>query len=101
MFIQTWDTCSQIFASGIDELSAIEIIAALFPPTSRSENETIAYVQQQLCEEQRLRELFHFPNGTVANDVHDELCNLTSDQFYSFAELFVQDFSWTKFTSEV
>lgn len=91
----------QIFAGGVDELSAIDVFAALFPMTSMPENETLEYVRQQVCDEQRLKELFHFPNDTVADDVHNELCNLTTDQFDTLINQFVQDFSWTQLELEV
>lgn len=85
----------------MNETSAIEILADLFPMTSMSENDTITYIRQQICDEKRLKELFYFPNETVADDVHDEICNLTADQFYILADMFVQDFNWNTFVTEV
>ena len=85
----------------MNQTSAIDVLAALFPMTTMSQNDTITYVRQQVCDERRLKEIFYFENDTVADDVHDELCNLTTDQFETLADLFVQDFSWTQFDKEV
>lgn len=91
----------QLFVSSLNESSLITIVASLLPPTFVSENDTISYIRQEVCNETRLKEIFYFPNKSVSDRVHDELCGLSPDQFYTLAEDFVQDFDPVAFEEEV
>ncbi|XP_052284173.1 phospholipid-transporting ATPase ABCA1-like isoform X3 [Dreissena polymorpha] len=60
-------------------------------------NATIDNVRTNICDEDRLDEILHFPNKTVSDWVHDELCNLTVTQFQNVFETFLEDFNTTGF----
>ncbi|XP_045158186.2 phospholipid-transporting ATPase ABCA1-like isoform X2 [Mercenaria mercenaria] len=91
----------QLFVNGLNETSLINIVASLVPPTFVSENDTISYIRQEVCNETRLKEIFYFPNQTMSDRVHDELCGLSPDQFYTLVDDFVQDFDPVAFEQEI
>ena len=91
----------QIFVDRLNETSLINIVASLVPPVYVSENDTIAYIRQEICNETRLDEIFYFPNQTMSQRVHDELCGLSPDQFFTLVDDFVEDFDPVAFEEEV
>lgn len=85
----------------MNDTSLVATVASLFPPTFESENATISYIRQEVCNETRLKEIFYFPNKSMSDKVHEELCGLSPDQFYTLANDFVQDFDVVAFEKEV
>lgn len=64
-------------------------------------NSVIENVRTNICVEDRLDEILHFPNKTASDWVHDELCNLTVTQFQNVFEIFLADFNTTGFLGSV
>ncbi|XP_060560202.1 phospholipid-transporting ATPase ABCA1-like [Ruditapes philippinarum] len=91
----------QIFVDQLNETSLINIVASLVPPVFVSENDTIAFIRQEVCNETRLDEIFYFPNQSMSHRVHDELCSLSTDQFFLLVDDFVEDFDLVAFEEEV
>ena len=66
-----------------------------------SRDQLAQYVQAEVCNKTRLKEIFWFPNETVSDDVHRELCNLSTDQFIQLGNDFVNLFDWPIFLEAV
>lgn len=91
----------QIFVGGLNESSLITLVSSLLPPTFVSENDTLLYIRQEVCNETRLKEIFHFPSSEMSDKVHDELCNLSPQDFITLGNDFVQDFDQAAFLEEL
>ena len=83
----------------MDELSLLTIIGDFMPPNyaSMTRDQVAQYVRAEVCNETRLKEIFWFPNKTVSDDVHSELCGLSTDQFIELGNDFVNAFSLPEF----
>ena len=83
----------------MDELSLLTIIGDFMPPNyaSMTRDQVAQYVRAEVCNETRLKEIFWFPNKTVSDDVHSELCALSTDQFIELGNDFVNAFSLPEF----
>ena len=63
--------------------------------------EQAQYIRSEICDKQRLDEVFWFPNATVSDNVHRELCNLSTDQLIELGNDFATSFNVMEFLLSV
>ncbi|XP_052776388.1 phospholipid-transporting ATPase ABCA1-like isoform X2 [Mya arenaria] len=96
-----------ILDEGLDPISAFFIVDAFLAEvpsiiqsgtdTSAIVNEITDTIRTDVCDQNGLDQILHFPNETVSKYVHDELCNLTTQQFREVFDAFIQDFNTSAF----
>ncbi|WAR23494.1 ABCA1-like protein [Mya arenaria] len=92
-----------VLKEGLDPISAFFIVNAFRskdPSVIQSGTDTSAIVNDitdtirtDVCNQNGLDQILRFPNETVSKYVHDQLCNLTTQQFREVFHAFLQDFN--------
>lgn len=93
----------RLLTEGANETSLLDVIGTFVPPNyaSMTTQEQAQFIRTEICDKQRLDEIFWFPNATVADNVHRELCNLSTDQLIELGNDFANLFNWIEFVESV
>ena len=93
----------QLLKDGANETSLLNVIETFIPPNyaTTTTQEQVQYIRSEICDKQRLDEVFWFPNATVSENVHRELCNLSTDQLMVLWNDYASLFNPTEFLLSV